>query len=387
MPSPLNVDNFEQFIRENGQVSFKQATRYADIGDKIIKLAMTSQSKEAFETAMAKLQKENEDVITKGYHSVSNMASCLLYAQSRDNFKLRQGYGKGSNINQYGDPATSERTVANLMEYFSKERKDKEYGYDAGSTHGQWRDSSKKLPDSIKNLKLRIDIDSDPTTGSIPAPLKGIHTAHFVPGVDSTGVPKLLVKPENWGMSKLLHKIMHALDFILTRFQAQNVKGLEGRQETKLTKEVAVTESYAALKEELKTNINQLTDKPLKDLFKGISSDLDGMKKKGFDKPTEVLKGIQSRLNSWIEKNPEHKDLKAVESFRNSVHEKMTSMVKRRDEKYSSESQKFSEVRLNYQVDREVRVDSKPTEDFKSQLAMAKKDSGEPEERIGMQNQ
>ncbi len=368
-PTSKNFNNFEQFIEQNGQVGLWEANLYADIGQEIIKNAMASQNMGDFEAKMKALKDKYFSQITDGKHSVSNMASCLLYAQTRDNFTLHQGYGKGSNINQYGDKETSERAVRHLMTYFSKKQANKEHGYNAVSSHRKWRDPNQRLPDDIPDLKLRIDIDSDPKTGSIPAPLKGIHTAHFVPGVDKDGTIKLLVKPENWGMSKLLHKIMHALDYFLTRFQAQNIKGLESRQETKLTKEATVTEGYTALKTELKNNINQLEDKSLKQLLKDISNDLDPMKKKkGFEKPMEALMSVQERLNRWLERKEPHCDYGTINLFKESVDKTMETMTKRKDAKYASGYQIFSEVRLNYGLDGSVSVDRQGFKHLKNEL-------------------
>lgn len=384
----LNVDKFEAFISMHGQVDYVLASEYADIGDKIIQLAMTSKTPESFEQGMEQLQETHTRLhwthtLSENPHSISNMASCILYAQTRRNFDLGQGFARGSNINQYGSPEQSQQTIANLMAYFSKVRPGKECGYDAPSTHTKWRASPP--PEGVPNLRLRIDINNDPTTGSIPAPLKGMRTAHFVPGVDKSGVTKLLIKPENWGMRKLLHKICHAFDYLLTRVVSHKVAGLENRPETKLNKENAVVTESAQLKQELKANIDQIRNKPLKKLFNRINKKLGSLQSmKGFETPLQALENVNQMLETWSRKQVTEglstaarntitaDDRNAVRGLHLSIKEKIAELKAKQDHKYGSGYQHKSEVRLSYNIAENgtlaVSVDKKPAEFIKKQL-------------------
>lgn len=366
MPDTLNTSDFKEFIETCGQVSYEDAQKYADIGDRINKMAMKISDENAFMEEMLNLENELQQSINppNPAFSISNMASCLLYAQTRDNFHAGQGYGKGANINQYGDKAQSEIAVRNLMAYFSQEKMGKECGYDAPSTHGRWRQG--QLPAGIKDLKLRIDIESDPKTGSIPAPLRGIHTAHFVPGVDGSGITKLLVKPENWGMKKLVHRILHILDFLITRFSSHKIKSLEGRQETKLTKESVVSNELNTMRAELKSSIESLKDKSLQGLFKQVNEQLiEAKSERGFDKPLEKLAGISNKLNDWLNSNPEHEDHRAVYELQEIVVKKIVALQDKQIDKYGSEFQQKSEVRLMYSLDGSSKIDSSGAEMMK----------------------
>lgn len=365
MSKNLNVSDFNLFILNHGQVSCSKAAYYSRLGHEIIKLAMKSPNPQAFEEEMEQLKSEYIHVITDGPHSISNMASCLLYAQTEDNFLHRQGYGKGSNINQYGDAATSRRAVANLMVYFSTERTNKEYGYDGESTHGKWRAKGQKLPEEIPDMKLRIDIDANAKTGSIPAPLKGIHTAHLVPGVDSNGVVKLLIKPENWGMKKLLHIIFHSIDYLLTRIFDSKVEGLESRQETKMLKEYHVSTAHDELNQ-LANEIAKLSDTELKKLFKEINKELAVMTKmKGFDEPIAQLNNIAVKLEDWINNNPSHPQINELSAYASSVQAYVDRLNSTKSAKYGAPEQQFSEVRLHYKEDGSAAVFNQKFNEFK----------------------
>jgi hypothetical protein len=347
------MSRFDQFIERYGQVSVEEANRYADIGNKIIYIAMNTPDRQ---TCMARLL-ELESELAKSIippnpkHSISNMASCLLYAQTRDNFNANQGYGKGANINQYSDdPETSKTTVGNLMAYFSQQIANKECGYDAESTHGSWRRGP--LPAGIKDWKLRIDIEPNPETGSIPAPLKGIHTAHLVPGVDKSGHTKLLVKPENWGMSKPRHIFNHSLDYMRTRFTPQHIPGLEGRPETTLTKETAVAQEFNAMKAELKSQIKKLQDRSLKSVCKEFTKKLDSaISRKGFEIPLQTLHKMSIKLKVWLQDNPEHQEKLAIEALKKSIEDKISTLQDHQINKYGSKYQQNSEVRLIYDIE------------------------------------
>jgi hypothetical protein len=375
MPSKkiVNTGSFNQFIASCGQVSIGEANRYADIGSKIINIAMTTPDRQAFMARMLELESELARSIKppNPKYSISNMASCLLYAQTRDNFNANQGYGKGANINQYGNPETSKTTVGNLMAYFSQQIANKECGYNAKSTHGRWRSGS--LPADIKDWKLRIDIESNPAMGSIPAPLKGIHTAHLVPGVDTSGHTKLLVKPENWGMSKPLHIFLHLFDFILTRFTSQHIKGLQGRQETKLTKETAVEQEFNSMKAELNSLVENLQDKTLKSFCKELIKTLDSAKsEKGFEIPLQTLQNISIKLQKWVDDNPHHQEKSAIEALKESIEDKVSTLQDHQLNKYSSAYQQKSEVRLLYAADGEgvtSRVDNSNAAAMKQQFS------------------
>ena len=117
-----NRDDFEKFIKEEGTTTLQDANFYADLGDKIVRNAISKNPNDfknsmtnIEEDALLKLQSYSQSPGFPEKFKVSNMACCLLYAQIRANFKNCQGYAKGANINQYGDPAQSENAVINLM--------------------------------------------------------------------------------------------------------------------------------------------------------------------------------------------------------------------------------------------------------------------------------
>lgn len=357
------VESFQEFIEEHGQVDYKKANRYAEIGREIIKCAMNSGDGESFEAAVDTIIRKNKEDFKVPKYNVSNIASCLLYDQAKTNFDLGQGFGKGSNINQYGNKEQSERTIKNLMAYFNQKRVDQESAYERLSTHDKWRDQEQldKVEPNF-NLKLGIDIESNPKTGSIPAPLKGIHTAHFVTGVDKSGVPKLLIKPENWGLKNLLHKLLHLLDFIITRFKSQKIKGLEGRQESKWVKEQMVKTTSKELFSKVKERIKELKDPGLKEKFENIADQLKNLSKtKGFEKAIKTLKEIQTELGDNQETKPL---ITAMETATGNLIEKAYG-------KYGSEYQKHSEVRVNYEQNGdtiEAVCDRMKFEDFKKRF-------------------
>ena len=330
-----NRSNFEQFLKdEQPNVSFDDANKYADIGDELIKIAMTSDDNN-FNTDLKNLEDKLKELKNNDKYLHSNMASCLLYAQSRANFSLNQGYAKGSNINQYGDNATSEKTVNRLTSYFMNSGK----GYDRPSTHGKW---------ATKQIIQKFGIDLPSEEGAIPPPQKRIHHLHFVAGKDNDGT-KMLIKPENWGFNTLYHKFKHSLDWLMSRFKSDHVKGYDQRQETKFNKESSVQQIADDLGVDIKINSN---DKSLKDLLMGISRDLKTFKsEKGLDCPLQTLKSIDEKLGMWIEKNSDHQEIAEVKTLRNNVEQKIIDLNNEKIDKYCSNSQCKSEVRLKINIE------------------------------------
>jgi len=324
-----NRNDFQKFLKdEQPNVTIDDANKYADIGDKLIKIAMIPDDNE-FKKDLQALEQKLKNLKDNDKYLHSNMASCFLYAQSRANFSLGQGYVKGSNINQYGDEATSEKTVNRLTSYFMDSGK----GYDRPSTHGKWATGPIK--------KFGIDLPSE--DGAIPPPQKRIHHLHFVAGKDN-GVMKMLIKPENWGFNTLYHKFKHSLDWLITRFKSEDVKGYDQRQESKFNKEFSVQQ----IAKDLGGDINiQSKDESLKGLLIGISRDLKTFKsEKGLDCPLDTLRAIDKKLEAWIKEHPKGTEIEQVKTLRVKVDQKILDLNREKIEKFCFNSQCKSEVRL-----------------------------------------
>lgn len=356
-----NRDSFEGYIKDMSNLSLDDANFYADLGDKMIDKAINT-TLFGFDNAMKELEQEaflyaqgNERSDYCPRHNlVSNMALCLFCSQTRANFNLHQGYAKGANINQYGNPEQSEKAVTNLMTYFQGINRDKEVGLTVAeprpSSHTKWR--TKEF--SILGYKSVFGIDlskekgkNASLQGAIPSLQKGIRHLHFVTGVDKDGTVKMLIKPENWGWKGFVNKFFHIIDWIKTRIKNDEVKGYDQRQETKLNKETDVKEIFSALKKDLK----DIKDPSLKDLYDKISRDLEGeiKKAKGFDKPLELLCTTLARINKWVEKNQPNDELNR---FRGKLDRAIDNLHQKKINKYPHKEQQKSEVRLNYNVDK-----------------------------------
>lgn len=369
----INRNSFDGFISKHGHLGesgIKQARQFADIGDAFVRLAMTIKDDKTFIRAVEALESELPSPYNKPQYLKSNIASCFLYAQTRDNFKLRQGYGKGANINRYGNNWQSKQAVGNIMAYFSRQENGKESGYDAPSTHTKWRTNT-IFPADIKNWRLRIDIDAN-QPGSIPAPLKGIRTLHLVPGIDKSGGIKLLVKAENWGMKKLLHKLWHALDYLITRFVHPKIEGLDNRPESKLLKEPMVQEQLTVLGDRVKKELEKAAkqDMTLDILNKSFSTEIKAIKsKKGLESPVNALKELEKTVNKeldfLINSNTLHLNNEQLDSLKKLKKtfageedgqiglfaEIRNALEAERNKKYTSAFQTHSEVRLLYTLD------------------------------------
>jgi len=205
----MPAKTFKDYIEDLGNVNYAQAEKFADIGDEFIKMAMSKPIYEDFandaNTLQIKVLKEllGNEVDVKQYEKfkLSNMACCLLYAQTRANFSQNQGYGKGANINTFGEMNESNQTINNLITYFYQPDFKGESAYIRPSTHTKWREEKAEAKG-----EFQLGIDFPDAIGAIPSPQKGIHHLHLVSGYDK-GTRKLLVKPENWGFKSIYNKI------------------------------------------------------------------------------------------------------------------------------------------------------------------------------------
>lgn len=326
---PVAQKMLNDFIKKSGdsRLDNDMASYLAGIGDRIILAAMhqggsVGDQEEYFNHLMKDLEVELTAYIQREFPSMmyptsiyikSEMACCLLYAQTKAHCQLGLAPSKDSTIYQCGtningDKNDSAIATKRLMDYFSKpdpKAPNQVHGYDDLSTHVTWRSSVESPP-------IRIDIE-----GRIPAPFKGIHSLHLASGVDTDNATKLLVKPENWGTKQLLHKILNALESLFKYIASCFKRRKEEESVVTAAEEPVVTAAIDKLKEDIK----QLNDPSLKELFRQLSDTIDSARSAGFDKPLEKIKEAWDKLDEWIKTNPKHEKIESVQIFQQNLND------------------------------------------------------------------
>lgn len=389
--------------------ALEDAHLYADFGQKMIDISMTAKDEKDFKEQMNALEKEINDKfypnidVKDNPHSRVNVMVCYKYAQDRDNFNAGHGYGKGSNINQYGPDIESANPPADrIWSYFTEQVEKKECGYERISTHDFSKRQIKKLNKEGINLKAPevsqhygMDADFEKFDTVIPLPTAGTHHILIVRGKEpyeaknqeqpdsEDSIPllqgskseapqfitKLLVKGEDWGMKTADHKFLHGVDYILTRPWFEKIKSsllslcsvfsektkeivysiLEGRQETKQLIESSVVNAVNTLKrsEQFADSKSADSDRLLKSAFiiKKLEKIAD---QKGFEKPLALLSELKTELEKIkITEDRAH----PLKNFMSQIDSTILELEEAKQKKYSSQNV-GSEVRPIYVYDK-----------------------------------